>query len=50
MKQILIGLACAALLSSCFIPDQHEAEVRLSKEGSWPDGFFVPAELRLLHS
>lgn len=35
LKQILIAVACTALLSSCFIPDQYEAEIRLSKDGSY---------------
>ncbi len=35
IKQIIAGLACAVLLSSCFIPDQYEAEIRLSKDGSY---------------
>jgi len=35
LKQVFIAVACAALLSSCFIPDQYEAEIRLSKDGSY---------------
>jgi hypothetical protein len=31
----LAGLFCLALLTSCFVPDQYEAEVRLTKDGAY---------------
>ena len=29
------ALVCCALLTSCFVPDQYEAEIRLSSDGSY---------------
>jgi len=34
-RQALAGLVCLALLTSCFVPDQYEAEIRLTKDGSY---------------
>ncbi len=35
LKRLCASLFCAALLASCFVPDQYETEIRLSKDGSY---------------
>ena len=35
LRQACAGLVCAVLLSSCFVPDQYEAEIRLTQDGSY---------------
>lgn len=35
LRQVCAGLVCLTLLTSCFVPDQYEAEIRLSKDGSY---------------
>jgi len=35
LRVLFTGLFCLALLTSCYIPDQYEAEVRLTKDGSY---------------
>jgi hypothetical protein len=34
-RRLFAGLVCFALLTSCFVPDQYEAEIRLTKDGSY---------------
>ena len=35
LHPVAVLLTCALLLGSCFIPERYEAEVRLTKEGSY---------------
>ena len=35
LRALFAGLVCVALLGSCFVPDQYEAEIRLTKDGSY---------------
>lgn len=35
LRGLFACLVCAALLGSCFVPDQYEAEIRLTKDGSY---------------
>jgi hypothetical protein len=35
LRRLLAGAVCIVMLASCFIPDQYEAEVRITKDGSY---------------
>ena len=35
LRAVAAGLVCLVLLGSCFVPDQYEAEIRLTKDGSY---------------
>jgi len=34
-RRFLAVVACLAVLTSCFVPDQYEAEIRLTKDGGY---------------
>jgi hypothetical protein len=35
LRALFVSVVCVALLGSCFVPDQYEAEIRLTKDGSY---------------
>jgi len=35
LKALCAGLFCLAFVGSCYVPDQYEAEIRLTKDGSY---------------
>jgi len=35
LRNLAAGLLCVVLMSSCFVPDRFEAEIRVTKDGSY---------------